>query len=66
MEMEILSLACELIYGKINVCLQTAIMPRSVYIRSLFVLGFFRNGRHCHYTHVTSSLNNYVDQQLKL
>ena len=25
-----------------------------------------RNGLHCHYSHVTSSLNNSIDQQVKL
>ena len=26
--------------------------------------GDSRNRRHCHYSHVTSSVNNYVDQQV--
>ena len=35
--MEILSLACEIIYGEINLCLQTAIMPCLEYGSSLFI-----------------------------
>ena len=53
---------CEITYGEINVCSQTAIMPRSVYNRSIFIRsGFFRRSQermHCYY--VVSSLNEYV------
>ena len=37
MEMEILSLACEIIYGKINVCSQTAINNASFGIRQKLI-----------------------------
>ena len=56
MEMDVLSLVCEIIYGEMNICLQTAIMPHSVYTHLELA-----KRCHCHYSHPTSSLNNYVD-----
>ena len=64
MEMEIP--VCEITYDETNVCLQTAIMLRLVYNRSIFIRsGFFRWYRskermHCYHSHVISSLNEYV------
>ena len=57
---------CEITYDETNVCLQTAIMLRLVYNRSIFIRnGFFRRSQermHCYY--VVSSLNKYVGQQV--
>ena len=63
-EMETEIPVCEITYDETNVCLQTAIMLRLVYNRSIFIRnGFFRRYRsqewmHCYY--VISSLNEYV------
>ena len=61
-EMETEIPVCEITYDETNVCLQTAIMLRLVYNRSIFIRnGFFRRSQermHCYY--VISSLNEYV------